>query len=183
VKLHIINFAALFLCGFFLLACGSTPSVHGKFSNTQYQRILLPKIPGDVSDYVNKRLIQDLNTINSIEILGPADIQALATEMKLVLPNYTPTVDEMRNFAKKLEAQAFILGRVRSGAMAISESTTIHSSIQLELIDTATGEVMASSFEEDSSLSPLMLSSKSLENVTTKATGDFREVIRSLSLE
>lgn len=160
----------------FLLSCGSTSSVAPEFSDTKYHRVMLSSIQGDTADYVSSRLLKALSEQSQIEIIGPLQVQEMSAAAGIQAPRSNSSKADLMRVAKALEAQAFFIGRVRSGAMAISESTTIHSSIELDLIDTSSGELMVGHIEDDTSVSRMMLDSTSLSNVTVKTVEKYQKV-------
>jgi hypothetical protein len=125
---------------------------------------------------VGSRLLDGLSKQSQIEILGPVQVQEMSVAAGIPAPRSNADKAELMRVAKALGAQAFFMGRVRSGAMAISESTTIHSSIELDLVDTSSGELMIKHIADDTSVSRMMLDSTSLSNVTVKTVKKYQSV-------
>jgi hypothetical protein len=89
----------------------------------------------------------------------------------------TASAATLQRLARELNAQAFFKGHVKSGAMSISDSSTIHSSIQLNLIDVKTGDIIFSSLAQESSASRFMLDSSSLEIATNKTISQYSNIL------
>ncbi|MFC4699416.1 hypothetical protein ACFO4O_04500 [Glaciecola siphonariae] len=154
--------------------------VSDTFANTQYERILFTHLSGDTANYVYKRLLDELGGSTQIELINHEQALMAAKALQLGSQLSTLRPNELAAVAKYLNAQAYFTGQVRSGAMAITESTTIHSSIQLDLVDVQSGKTMTSSFVEQTSVSRMMLESQSLKDAATKTAQRYAKTLQSL---
>ncbi|WP_371193069.1 hypothetical protein [Glaciecola sp. SC05] len=145
-------FASIILC-LILSACSSQARIHKNFANIDYERILLPHIKGDTANYVYKKFIDEFEAHPNLKIIGHDRILAVSIKLGLGSNIQGASFSTLQAIAKELDAEAIVLGNVKSGAMSISSSLQIYSNIDLELIDIKSAKVVTSaSVDEEMTL-------------------------------
>lgn len=160
-----------------LAACSTQPNISSKFSSVDYSVVLLPRLTGDTSQYVYKQLIAAFSSNQNVRIIGLEDIKLINYAVASTATQ-NMSLSSLQLLAKELGAQAILIGRVKSGAMSILSSTTINSSIQLDLFDAASGEMITTASADESML--LRERRSSLEAATQDIIMQFESVFARL---
>ena len=162
-----------------IAGCGSQPSINSNYSDSSYKTVLLPHMKGDTANYVHKTFLSAFESNTDVRFINHELIVETSIELGLGANIHNASLSTLRLIAKQLEAQAIMLGYVKSGAISISSSSSIHSTIQLDLIDVNSGQTITTSTVDESMT--LRERGSSLENATLDIIARYERVFARLN--
>jgi PBP1b-binding outer membrane lipoprotein LpoB len=166
------------LCLIILLtACSNTVAINQQYTANNYSVILLPSFDGDDSDFVYERFLHAFATQSDFTFITQEIVQQSAENLGLAeLLEKSPKL-ALKQIAESLNADAFMLGKVQIGRIQLAATKT-SVSVNLQLIDTQSGDIVASSLEETDSL--FFSRERMLEDVTLESVKYYQDIFAIL---
>ncbi|WP_395343295.1 hypothetical protein PN836_003085 [Ningiella sp. W23] len=132
---------------FAVFSCSSTSGGSTNHPSKQYQRIIIQPFVGDTSKYVQNYITKALSEFH--EILTSENIGNKDTLKLINARTNKQDLEVLSSACKGQSADAILLGQVKSGAVAISESARVLSTIKTAFFDCELSAIVFSSLKEE----------------------------------